>query len=194
MKIVIVGIGKLGEYLTKLLAQDNNEITLVDCNFKGKESLINNEDVNYVEGNALDANILKEAGVEDSDLLISVMKNDSDNVMCSLISKKLGITHTIARIRNPEYSSSISLIKDTLGLSMAINPELSTASQIAETLSIPSALDAVSFFKGNFNVISLNFVSKSISLKFSGYNNLAVKYASHKAYSTFVPLLLNEAV
>lgn len=161
MKIVIVGIGKLGEYLAKLLVKENNEITLIDINFVGKESLINNEDVNYIEGNALDSNILIESGISEADLLISVMKSDSENIMCSLLGKKLGAKHTIARIRTPEYSNSINILKDTLGLSMTINPEFSVASQIAQALNIPSASDVTSFFKGKMDVISLRIKESS---------------------------------
>lgn len=161
MKIVIVGVGKLGDYLARSLVKENNEVTLIDLNFLGKESLINNEDVNYIEGNGLDSNILIEAGISSSDLLISVMKDDAENVMCVLLGKKLGVKNTIARIRKPEYSKSISLIKEELGLSMIINPEFLTASKISQTLSIPSALDAVSFLKGRLDVISLRIKENS---------------------------------
>lgn len=161
MKIIIVGIGKLGDYLARSLVKEDNEVTVIDFNFLGKESLINNEEVNYIEGNGLDSNILVEAGIENSDLLISVMKDDAENVMCVLLGKKLGVKNTIARIRKPEYSKSISLIKEELGLSMIINPELLTASKIAQTLSIPSALDAVSFLKGKIDVISLRIKENS---------------------------------
>lgn len=161
MKIIIVGIGKLGEYLTKLLVKEKHEVTLIDLKFNGKESLINNEDVNYIQGNGLDSNILIESGISNSDLLISAMKEDSENVMCSLLGKKLGAKSTIARIRSLEYSNSINLIKEELGLSMTINPEYLAASQIAQTLSIPSAIDATSFFKGKINVISLKVTEKT---------------------------------
>ena len=53
MNIVIAGVGKLGGYLAKLLVKEKNDVTLIDYNFFGKESLINNEDLNYIEGNAL---------------------------------------------------------------------------------------------------------------------------------------------
>ncbi len=161
MKIIIVGVGKLGEYLARLLVNEKHEVTLIDLKFNGKESLINNEDVNYIEGNGLDSNILIEAGINNSDLLISVMKEDSENVMCSLIGKKLGAKNTIARIRSLEYSNSINLIKEELGLSMTINPEYLAASQIAQTLSIPSAIEATSFFKGKINVITLKITTKT---------------------------------
>lgn len=155
MKIVIVGVGKLGEYLARLLVKENNEVTLIDHNFEGKDSIINNEDINYIEGNGLDSNILIEAGVSNAQLLICVMKDDAENVMCALIGKKLGASNTIARIRTLNYNDSINLIKDELGLSMTINPEFLTAAQISQTLSIPSVLDAVSFLKGKVDVISL---------------------------------------
>ena len=161
MKIIIVGIGKLGEYLAKELVNDGNEITLIDHSFYGKESLINNEDLNYIEGNGLDYNTLEEAGIKETDLLISVMESDEQNLMCSLLSKKLGAKHTIARVRKPEYLSSINIIKDELGLSMTINPELLTAYEIAQTLNIPSALSAKTFLKGRVEVITLKIKEKS---------------------------------
>ena len=193
MKIVIAGIGKLGKYLTNLLVKEDNEITLVDINFSGKESLINNEDVNYVEGNALDSNILIEAGISDADLLISVMKSDSENMMCSLIGKKLGAKHTIARIRTPEYFNSVNIIRDMLGLSMVINPEALAAAQIAQALSIPSALDATSFFKGKMEVISLRIKENSklneISIEelSKKINNKIIVCAIERADTVIIP-------
>lgn len=162
MKIVIVGIGKLGEYLTKVLVEDKNEVTLVDVDFTTSRDIIDNEDVNYIYGNGLDSNVLLEAGVSEADLLISVMEKDEQNVMCSLIGKKLGAKHTIARIRTPEYANSISLLKEDLGLSMTINPELLTANKIARALSIPSALEETTFLKGRIQMISIKVKEKSV--------------------------------
>lgn len=154
MKIIIVGIGKLGEYLAKCLVKEENEVTLVDVDFSTSMDVINNEDLNYIVGSGLDANVLVEAGIEDCDLLISVMENDEQNVMCSLLGKKLGAGHTIARIRNPEYSKSVNILKDELGLSMLINPESLTATQISRALSIPSALEATTFLKGRIQLVT----------------------------------------
>ena len=154
MKIIIVGIGKLGEYLAKNLVKEKNEVTLIDIDFTTTMDVINNQDLNYIVGSGLDANILSEAGINECDLLISVMENDEQNVMCSLLGKKLGAKHTIARIRTPEYSNSVNLLKDELGLSMLINPEALTALHIARALSIPSAMDATTFLKGRIQLVS----------------------------------------
>lgn len=161
MKIIIVGIGKLGEYLAKNLVKENNEVTLVDVDFSTSMDVVNNEDVNYIVGSGLDANVLSEAGISDADLLISVMENDEQNVMCSLLGKKLGAEHTIARIRTPEYSNSVNILKNELGLSMLINPEALTANQIAKALSIPSAMDATTFLKGRVQLVSFRVKENS---------------------------------
>lgn len=161
MKILIVGVGKLGEYLAKCLVKEGNEVTLVDRDFSKAKDVINNEDLAYICGNGLDTNILSEAGINDTDLLISVMEKDEQNVMCCMLGKKLGANHTIARIRTPEYANSVSILKDELGLSMIINPELLTARHIANILSIPSVLDVTMFFKGRIEMISLKVKEKS---------------------------------
>lgn len=162
MKIIIVGIGKLGEYLAKSLVREGHEVTIIDVDFSSNQDLINNEDLNYINGNGLDSNVLIEAGISETDLLISVMKLDEQNTMCSLLGKKLGAKHTIARIRTPEYSNSLDILKDELGLSMTINSEKLAANHIAHVLSIPSALDATTFFKGKILMVSLKVKENSI--------------------------------
>lgn len=52
LKVLIVGIGNLGEYLVRSLVKDENEVTLVDLDFSMNKDLVNNEEVNYICGNA----------------------------------------------------------------------------------------------------------------------------------------------
>ena len=164
MKIIIAGIGKLGDYLAKELSMNNNDITIIDEKDINNREIVNNEEVFYINGNALNANTLEEAGIKDADLLISVMDKDEKNIMCSFLGKKLGVKRTIARIRDVEYSSSVSILKEDLGLSMTINPELMTAGNIARTLSIPSALDTITFFKGRLFMVAIK-IKENSSLK-----------------------------
>ena len=161
MKIIIAGIGKLGAYLTRSLVEDKHEITIIDDSFKHAQELINNVDINYILGNALDFNILKEAGIENADLFIAVMDKDEKNVISCMLSKKLGVKNTIARIREPEYSGAVNLLQYDLGLSLVINPEKLTALNISKALSIPSALEATAFFKGRMQMITIKLDENS---------------------------------
>lgn len=177
MKIIIVGVGKLGEYLAKSLVKDHHEVTLVDKDFYFALDVINNEDLNYICGNGLDPDVLIEAGIKDADLLISVMQEDENNIICCLLGKKLGAERTIARIRNNEYAKALKYFGEDLGLSMVINPDQLAADTISRVINIPRAIDATTFLKGRILMISIkvkedsNLVNNSINVitkKFKG--------------------------
>ena len=147
MKIVIIGAGKIGLTLAQQLAAENHEVTVIDKRADSLEEL-SALDVMSVEGNGITKEIQLEAGMAEADLAIAVMSTDEENLLACLIAKKLGVGNTIARVRNPEYTSGIRLIKDELGLSMALNPELASASEIARILRAPSAIEIDTFSRG----------------------------------------------
>lgn len=192
MKIIIAGIGKLGEYLTKKLVEQGHSVTIVDNKTFSNKDIVNNEDVFYIKGNALDSSILLEAGIEKADLLISVMDKDEKNVMCCLLGKKLGVERTIARVRSPEYTSSVSILKDELGLSMIINPEYMTALHIVRVLSIPEAIDTKTFFKGRIMMITIKIKKDSpiigeTILKISKKTERVIVCALERDGNTIIP-------
>ena len=162
MRIIVVGIGKLGEYLARGLVRDQNDVTLVDLEFQTSRTLINNEDVKYVTGSGLSSDILIEAGVKTCDLLVSVMDSDEKNIICSMLARKLGAKNTIARIRKKDNNVSVSLLKKEIGLSYIVNPDYLTALNIAKALSIPSALEATTFLRGRLQMISLKIREDNI--------------------------------
>lgn len=75
-------------------------------------------DVMGVTGNGAVYQVQMEAGVREADLLIATTNSDELNMLCCLIAKKAGNCHTIARIRNPEYSAEINYIREELNLSL----------------------------------------------------------------------------
>lgn len=155
MKIIIVGCGKVGYTLAQQLCEEGHDITLVDTNGDKIEQAISTLDVQGVEGNGTTFNVLAEAGIQMADLLIAVTARDEVNLLCCLIAKKTGNCNTIARVRNPEYVNEINYLREGLGLSMVINPELTCARGIASLLEVPSALDFTTFAKGRANLIKL---------------------------------------
>ena len=64
---------------------------------------------------------------------------DEINIIASILAKKIGAEYTVARVRNPEYSQQLQLVRESLGISLLINPELSTARDIANNFNYPSA-------------------------------------------------------
>lgn len=140
MKIVIVGDGKVGFTLAKSLVQEGHDITIIENKPNVLSSTLNLLDVVGVNGNGANVEVQLEAQVDEADLLIAATSTDEMNITCCLLAKKIGAKRTIARIRNPEYIKSMNYIKEELGLSMHINPELAAAREITTALTFSSAL------------------------------------------------------
>ncbi len=155
MNIIIVGCGKVGQRIAELLSEEkDNNITIVDTSSEVVQSIINQNDIMGVVGNVMEVETLREAGVEDADILITVTGSDEINMLTCLMAKKLGKCRTIARVRKPEYAKNIYLIKDELSLAMIINPELAAANVIARILRFPSAIQIDTFAKGRIEILT----------------------------------------
>jgi len=162
LKVIIVGIGKTGYKLAGLLgAQEKHEVTVIDTRSESIRTIVNEWDIMGITGNATDVEILEEAGIKDTDLLIAVTGNDEVNLLTCLIAKKAGNCKTIARVRKKEYRRSLGLFKDDLGLAMAINPEYAAASEIARILRFPSAIQIDTFAKGRIEILKFKIQEKS---------------------------------
>lgn len=107
MKIIIVGCGKVGLTLAERLNQENHDITLIDSDYTTVRTAADSLDVMAVTGNGAIYQVQMEAGIKEADLLIATTNSDELNILCCLIAKKTGNCHTIARIRNPEYSAEV---------------------------------------------------------------------------------------
>ena len=153
MKIIIVGCGKVGTTLAEQLNRENHDITLIDTNEEAIQNISDSADVMGVTGNGAVYQVQMEAGIQDADLLIATTNSDELNMLCCLIAKKARNCHTIARIRNPEYSSEIRYIREELNLSLAINPELAAAREIARLLRFSSAIKIEPFAKGRIELL-----------------------------------------
>ncbi len=153
MKIIIVGCGKVGLTLTEQLNNEGHDVTLIDMDGEKLRSVTDNVDVMGVEGNGAIYQVQMEAGIKEADLLIATTNSDELNMLCCLIAKKAGNCHTIARIRNPEYANEVQYIREELNLSMAINPELAAAREIARLLKFPSAIKIDTFSKGRVDLM-----------------------------------------
>ena len=152
MRIIIVGAGKVGLALTQHLSV-KNQVTVIDQNPQLIDNIINIHDVMGVCGNGASYEVQKEAETDKAELLIATTSSDETNIVACLVAKKLGVQHTIARIRNPEYEKQLRFMREELGLSMSINPEKATAREIARVLRFPNAMKLESFSKGRLELV-----------------------------------------
>ncbi len=163
MKIVIIGLGTIGKTILKTLSREGHDVMIIDEDKEKVESLIEKYDVSGVVGNGACIDIQREAGVSDANLVIALMDSDEINVFACLVAKKIGVENTIARVRNPDYRKQILEMKDELGISMIVNPERDTASEIFNRINLPSIAQVEHFAGGKVLLVEI-LVEKDCSL------------------------------
>lgn len=156
MKIIIAGDGKVGSMLTKQLSAEGHDLTLIDSNPNALEPTIEHYDVMSIEGNCASMEVLRNAGVEDADLLITATGQDEVNLLCCLTAHGMNPKlHTIARIRKPEYTETLYALRKQFALSLVVNPERQTAQEINRLLRFPGFLEREQFVNGMVEIVTL---------------------------------------
>ena len=172
MNIIIVGCGKVGQTITEQLVKEGNNITVIDIDADNLKAVANQNDVMGIVGNGATFDVQTRAGIERADLLIAVTNSDELNLLCCMVAKKTGNCKTIARVRDPEYSTDANFLKNELGLAMVINPEFAAASEIDRLLRFPAAIKIDTFAKGKVELIKFKISENSPLI------NLSVKEIS----------------
>ncbi len=155
MRIVIIGLGTIGKTILNSLSGEGHTITIIDEDKDKIENLIEKYDVSGVVGNGACIDIQREANVKDADLAIVLTNSDELNVFACLVAKKIGVKNTIARVRNPKYRKQIMDMKDELGISMIVNPEKDTATEIFNLINLPSIAKVEHFAKGKVLLVEI---------------------------------------
>lgn len=193
MNIIVVGIGKVGYTVAEQLSQEMHDVTIIDTNEDVINDTLQDIDVIGVIGNGAVSKTLTDAGVGECDLLIALTGSDELNILSCLLAKQLGAGSTIARVRNPEYNNDLRLIKDSLGLTIAVNPEREAAAEIQRILKFPTARNVDIFGHGKVDLLSFvankncNLCDKAIKDSFAKIKTKALVCAIERGDEVFIP-------
>ena len=156
MNIIIDGDGKVGSMLTRQLTAEGYDVTVIDSDSRVLSTSVERYDVIGIHGNCASMEVLQQANIKDADLLIAATSADEVNLLCCTTAHALNPKlHTIARIRNPEYTEQIYRMRNIFGLSMVINPENQAATEIERLLKYPGFLRRDTFAKGRTEIVEL---------------------------------------
>lgn len=160
MNIILVGAGKVGFTIAQHLSHEGHSVTVIDRSAE-RIGIVNAYlDVMTVCG-SVDIDLLRLSGAENADLLIAATNSDESNILCCMVGKKLGVKHTIARVRDDEHYREVILLRDELGLSLTISPEHSAANEISRVLRFPSAAKVESIAKGQAELVELRLTDSN---------------------------------
>ncbi len=125
--VIIIGAGRIGKLTASMLHRSGAAVKVIESDPKVAASLA--EDVPGVivlNGDATDAKIQKEAGVEAADYLIALTGDDGENVLSSLLSRRLGVKRNMVLYTKPDYVD----VLETIGIDTAISVRLSVVNEI----------------------------------------------------------------
>lgn len=156
MKVIIAGAGDIGTELAERLVADDHDVVVLEKDSEKISSLSNKLDAMVVQETGQRISALVDGGIEEADVFIAVTDSDELNIMFCMIAKKLANIKTVARVRNPEYSSSNMLLtSEQLGIDIMIDPEGLAALEIAKLIKNPDANEIEYFAGGKIELIAL---------------------------------------
>jgi trk system potassium uptake protein TrkA len=158
MKIIILGAGQVGGALAESLADEQNDITIVDIDGDRLRSLQDKLDIGIVIGEASHPNILKQAGAEDAEMLIAVTNSDEINMMACQVAHTLFNTPTkISRVRSPNYLAHQQQLfgGDDIPVDVIIGPEQLVTKNIRQLITNPGALQVLDFADGRVQLVAV---------------------------------------
>ncbi|MCR8923867.1 Trk system potassium transporter TrkA [Dasania sp. GY-MA-18] len=161
MKIIILGAGQVGGTLAAHLADENNDISLVDANADRLNELQDRLDIGVVAGHASHPDVLRRAGADDADMLIAVTSSDEINMAACQIAYALFRTpKKIARIRSTAYHDHPELFCNKLiPIDFIISPELLVTHYIERLIEYPGTLQVLDFAKGMAQLVAVKAYS-----------------------------------
>ncbi len=178
MRIIIAGAGEVGFHLARQLAQERQDIVLIDVDQDRLREVSNSIDVATVKGNSTSYFALEQANIAKADLLISVTSSEDTNLATCMIGKYLGAKKTVARISNVEYllnKDNLDLCK--LGIDELISPESLAAREIKRLLKA-ALTDTFEFDKGMLNLIGF-MISENSMLNNKSLIEVASMFPEH---------------
>ena len=157
MKIIILGANQVGSTLAETLANEANDITVVDSDAEKLRELKDHIDIGTITGQASHPDVLDRAGGEDADMIIAVTESDEINMVACRVAYSLFKTpKKICRIRSSSYLVSDKLFgKGGVAVDVVISPEKIVSSYIARLIDLPGALQVLDFADGRVQLVAV---------------------------------------
>ncbi len=163
MKIIIIGAGQVGFHTARRLAEEHNDVIVIDKDAAILSRLADQLDVQTLEGSGASYKVLQEAGVETADVLLAVTDSDEINlVACSFANILAPNLVKVVRLRNEDYLEYAESIKQNFNVEFVINPEREIVNAIWNLIGMSGRADSRDFFEGKIKLVSVWVEQQSV--------------------------------
>lgn len=159
MKVIVCGAGQVGIQITRYLAAENNDVTVIDPSERVIQEVADTLDVQAIVGFASHPDLLEKAGARDADMIIAVTQVDEVNmVACQVAHSMFEVPMKIARVREQSYLQPIwadLFSRDHMPIDVIISPEMEVARAISRRMEVPGAFEAIPLAEGKVRLIGV---------------------------------------
>lgn len=154
MKVLIVGAGQVGCFLSQRLCNEGHEVVLVDQDQSHLDRVQEELNVMTVSGNGASAEVLEQANIKSCDIFIAVTDLDEVNILACLLAREYKVGKRLARVKSIEYSSQGAVLsKEKLGIDLLINPCDEVADEMVKIACRSGAFDVAEFVEGRIQFL-----------------------------------------
>lgn len=156
MRVLVVGAGEVGFHLAQRLSQEHQDVVLIESDPEQAEHAAQMLDIQTVVGNGAALSVLEKANVGKASMLLAVTSRDEVNLIACLAAKRMGVEYTVARISNPDYYQTDSVLsREQMGIDLMVNPERECARDTLQLLQNAAFTEVSDFAGGRVQLIGL---------------------------------------
>lgn len=109
MYVVIAGINILTRKLVKRL-EGRHDVVVIEEDEEKCKRLYSSTGATVINKNPSSLSALEDAGITRADILLSVLKNDNENMVVCSLAKKYGVPKVVSRVEDDEYFDAFDII------------------------------------------------------------------------------------
>lgn len=159
MQVLICGAGRVGRHIARVLASEDNEVTVIDSDAGIIERIAASTDVRGIVGHASHPDVLERAGARNADLLIAATASDEVNIVaCEVAQALFSIPKRIARVRAQNYLAPVyaDLFSSAhVAIDIVISPEMEVARSVARRILVPGAFDLIPLARDRVRLVGV---------------------------------------
>ena len=158
MYIIIMGGGRVGLALAKLLIENGQDITLIESSETLCSDIASELDALVICGNGTNSKLLEETNIEDADYFIATTGNDEANLLSCILVRKYNVPNIIARVSNPDHEEAFKEV----GIDHVISPEIAAAAQLQKLVTRPNAAELMTLGEGDAEILDMTITNDKI--------------------------------